>query len=585
MRSAMTFDGDLPSGTVTFLFTDVEGSTKLLHELGAEAYAEALAEHRRVIREACARHGGVEVDTQGDAFFFAFPTAPGALAAGGLDRGARVGPIQVRVGLHTGTPLLTDEGYVGGDVHRAARIAAAGHGGQVLVSSATAQLVERELATSASTGSRTSPPRARLPARRRRVPGAQVALPHEPAGARDALPRPRERELAEVVELLGADVACSRSPARAAPGRRGSRCRPPAWRRTPTPTASAGCRSRRSAIPRSCSRRRPDARLEERPRRAHRRQGDALPLRQLRAGRGGRARARRPPRRAPTWTSSSRAGSACASPASRSTRCHRSPRGRRGVSSRAGARGRSGLHPERGGPRALPRLDDLPLALELAAARKRSSAPSSSWSGSSSASTCSRAARDADPSASRRCARRSSGRTTSSQTTSSASSAASRSSRAAARYEAAEEVAEADLDTLQSLVDKSLVRLRDSARPATGCSRRSASTHAERLEESGEAERSHGVTPSTSSRSPRRRSRIRPSARSGSIASSASTTIMRAARRSLASRRHSALALGGALSRLLVHAGPPGGGADATRACAGRRRAPTPLAPRSRRRR
>ena len=72
---------DLPSGTVTFLFTDVEGSTKLLHELGAEVYAEALAEHRRVIREACAAQGGVEVDTQGDAFFFAFPTAPGALAA------------------------------------------------------------------------------------------------------------------------------------------------------------------------------------------------------------------------------------------------------------------------------------------------------------------------------------------------------------------------------------------------------------------------------------------------------------------------------------------------------------------------
>ena len=72
---------DLPTGTVTFLFTDVEGSTRLLHELGAEAYADALAEHRRVIREACASKGGVEVDTQGDAFFFAFPTAPGALAA------------------------------------------------------------------------------------------------------------------------------------------------------------------------------------------------------------------------------------------------------------------------------------------------------------------------------------------------------------------------------------------------------------------------------------------------------------------------------------------------------------------------
>src|SRR5918999_959845 len=99
---------DLPSGTVTFLFTDVEGSTRLLHELGAASYAEALAEHRRVIREACAREGGVEVDTQGDAFLFAFPTAPGALAAASaLSQGLASGPIQVRVGVHTGTPLLT----------------------------------------------------------------------------------------------------------------------------------------------------------------------------------------------------------------------------------------------------------------------------------------------------------------------------------------------------------------------------------------------------------------------------------------------------------------------------------------------
>ena len=137
---------DLPAGTVTFLFTDVEGSTRLLHELGAERYAHALAEHRHVVREACASSDGVEVDTQGDAFFFAFPTAPGALAAASaFTQTLASGPIQVRVGLHTGTPLLAEEGYVGGDVHRAARIAAAGHGGQVLVSSSTAQLIEHEL--------------------------------------------------------------------------------------------------------------------------------------------------------------------------------------------------------------------------------------------------------------------------------------------------------------------------------------------------------------------------------------------------------------------------------------------------------
>jgi predicted ATPase len=137
---------DLPSGTVTFLFTDVEGSTRLLHELGANAYADVLADHRQVIREACAKEGGVEVDTQGDAFFFAFRTAPAAVAAASAFTDALAsGPIQVRVGLHTGTPLLTNEGYVGDDVHRAARIAAAGHGGQVLASAATAQLVDVDL--------------------------------------------------------------------------------------------------------------------------------------------------------------------------------------------------------------------------------------------------------------------------------------------------------------------------------------------------------------------------------------------------------------------------------------------------------
>ena len=137
---------ELPSGTVTFLFTDVEGSTKLLHELGAEAYAEALAEHRHMIRDACEAEGGVEVDTQGDAFFFAFPTAPGALAAAeAFSSSLSSGPIQVRVGLHTGTPLLTEEGYVGDDVHFAARVASSGHGGQIIVSDASASLVEQTL--------------------------------------------------------------------------------------------------------------------------------------------------------------------------------------------------------------------------------------------------------------------------------------------------------------------------------------------------------------------------------------------------------------------------------------------------------
>jgi predicted ATPase/class 3 adenylate cyclase len=137
---------DFPTGTVTLLFTDVAGSTKLLHELGDGGYAEALATHRRVIREACARHHGVEVDTQGDAFFFAFGDAPAAFtAAAELTEALSSGPVQVRIGLHTGTPLVSDEGYVGVDVHRAARIAASGHGGQVLVSESTASLVDGDL--------------------------------------------------------------------------------------------------------------------------------------------------------------------------------------------------------------------------------------------------------------------------------------------------------------------------------------------------------------------------------------------------------------------------------------------------------
>ncbi len=130
-----------PAGTVTFLFTDIEGSTRLLHELG-DAYADALAEHRRVLRDAFRRYDGVEVDTQGDAFFAAFARASDALTAAREGQEALAGgPIRVRMGLHTGEPVVTDEGYVGIDVHRAARIAAVGHGGQVLVSQSTCELL------------------------------------------------------------------------------------------------------------------------------------------------------------------------------------------------------------------------------------------------------------------------------------------------------------------------------------------------------------------------------------------------------------------------------------------------------------
>ena len=202
-RMMLTVRGDLPSGTVTFLFTDVEGSTRLLHELGAEAYAEALAEHRRAIRQACAAAGGLEVDTQGDAFFFAFPTAPGALAAAAaLTEALAGGPIRVRVGVHTGSPVVTDEGYVGRDVHRAARIAAAGHGGQVVVSQATAALVQDGLADLGEYRFKD------LAAAERVYQLGEESFPPLESLYRTNLPVPatpflgRERELNDVVELL-----------------------------------------------------------------------------------------------------------------------------------------------------------------------------------------------------------------------------------------------------------------------------------------------------------------------------------------------------------------------------------------------
>jgi predicted ATPase/class 3 adenylate cyclase len=142
---------ELPIGTVTFLFTDIEGSTKLLAHLG-DAYADLLAEQRTILREVFTRLEGQEVDTQGDSFFVSFPRASQAVsAAAEIQRtlcehewpnGVEV---RVRMGLHTGEPVRAEEGYVGIDVHRAARIAHAGHGGQVLLSPTTTSLVEHDL--------------------------------------------------------------------------------------------------------------------------------------------------------------------------------------------------------------------------------------------------------------------------------------------------------------------------------------------------------------------------------------------------------------------------------------------------------
>jgi class 3 adenylate cyclase len=141
----------LPSGTVTFVFTDIEGSTRLLQELG-DAYGDVVSAHRRVIREAFGEHDGREIDTQGDAFFFSFARARSAVeAAVAAQRALRdeAWPqgedVRVRMGLHTGEPSVGDEGYIGLDVVRAARICSAGHGGQILVSETTRALVGNQL--------------------------------------------------------------------------------------------------------------------------------------------------------------------------------------------------------------------------------------------------------------------------------------------------------------------------------------------------------------------------------------------------------------------------------------------------------
>jgi predicted ATPase len=133
---------ELPAGTVTFLFTDIEGSTALLEDLG-EGYGEALISHRALLREVFGAYGGVEVDNQGDAFFFVFPDGREAAAAAAAGQEAlAAGPVRVRMGLHTGTPSQTDEGYFGRDVNLGARVAAAAHGGQVVLSKATRDLLD-----------------------------------------------------------------------------------------------------------------------------------------------------------------------------------------------------------------------------------------------------------------------------------------------------------------------------------------------------------------------------------------------------------------------------------------------------------
>jgi class 3 adenylate cyclase len=137
----------LPSGTVTFVFTDIEGSTELLKQLG-DLYGELLSAHRRLVRTTFETMNGIEIDNQGDAFFFAFPRARDAVGAAVQAQRAHASTVwpgdsvvRVRMGLHTGEPSVDDEGYLGLDVVRAARICTVAHGGQVLLSEATRGLL------------------------------------------------------------------------------------------------------------------------------------------------------------------------------------------------------------------------------------------------------------------------------------------------------------------------------------------------------------------------------------------------------------------------------------------------------------
>ncbi len=149
----------VPVGTFTFLFTDIEGSTVLLGRVGQDVYARVLAEHHSIIRSGLAAHGGREVDTQGDAFFAVFFSPTACVAAVIRMQRALQGHawpggelVRVRMGIHTGEASATATGLVGLDVHRAARVAAAGHGGQVLVSEAAAALVGEALPLGATLG-------------------------------------------------------------------------------------------------------------------------------------------------------------------------------------------------------------------------------------------------------------------------------------------------------------------------------------------------------------------------------------------------------------------------------------------------
>ena len=199
---------ELPFGTVTFLFTDIEGSTRLLHALGPDGYAKALAEHRRILRAAFTSHGGVEVDTQGDAFFVAFATATEAAAAALAGRdGLEPGPIRVRIGLHTGEPTSRRR-----DTSESTSIGAHGSRRSLTVARSLSHRLDRAFLEApvrdlGRIGSRTSPAPTRAPSAR------HGRLPITPHAGRIELPTPATRFLGREYELhrRGLDLARARA--------------------------------------------------------------------------------------------------------------------------------------------------------------------------------------------------------------------------------------------------------------------------------------------------------------------------------------------------------------------------------------
>ncbi len=447
-----------PSGTVTLVFTDVEGSTKLLEELGTDAYREALGDHRRVVRDAFGLYEGYEVDYEGDAFFYAFASAQAAVSAVSEAMvGLETGPIRIRVGIHTGEPALDPPKYVGMDVHRAARVMSAAHGGQVVLSPSTVALLEPESFDLTDLGEH------RLKDIEEAVPIFQLgsgSFPPLKTISNTNLPRPassfvgRQTELDEVL-----DHDRGRRSPRDPHGARGHRQDAPRARGCHLARARVQGRSvlgRACLPPRSRSSHRDaraDPRREGRSRRAYCRARAAPSRRQRRAGYRGSTRAFVAPRRLPQPHASSHEPRATAGqgeveypvpplaePEAVSLFCERAR-----------------LEPSEVVAELCARLDSLPLAVELAAARTKALSPRQILERLSERLDLLRGGRDSDP-------RQQTLRATiewsydlltpeEQQLFACLSIFAG-----GCTLEAAEEVCGADLDILQSLVERSLLR-------------------------------------------------------------------------------------------------------------------------------